>query len=139
MHEKMPADRNGTTQKFVILSKKLVGDGIDEVDVYLTVDTYPDGRLGAVALSIGKIGDTEAVYDEWAKIVSLGLQWGIPIDAIFRMHVGTRFGIHGATTNKRFPRCTSILDLVSRWILYRFGSPEAKAWIASQIQEEVQP
>lgn len=145
MREKLPVDRSGVTQKFTIFAREEDEDThearIVEKDIYLTANTYPDGRLGELFIHIGKAGHTEGVYNEWAKGVSRSLQHGIPVDELFRQHVGTRFAPEGATTNKEFPRCTSILDLVSRWILSRYGSPAAKHWIESmkRTEEPVQP
>jgi hypothetical protein len=149
MRERLPADRPGVNQKFTIYSKRPddEGGGIEEIDIYLTANVYPDeydnaarrGQLGEVFLRIGKAGGTEAIYDEWAKTTSRSLQYGVPVDDLFWQHVGTRFTPFGATSNKNFPRCTSILDLVSRWILSRFGSAESKNRIASmQKREEVE-
>ena len=139
MRERLPADRTGVTQKFSILSKITAGDGVEEIDVYLTANVYPDdylnpvrrGQLGEVFIRMGKAGHTEGIYDEWAKSTSRALQHGVPVDDQFRQHVGTRFAPCGATMNKDFPSCTSVLDLIARWILSRYGSPEAKNWIAS--------
>lgn len=135
MRERLPTDRTGVTQKFALTAKNPDGEGVHEIDIYLTVSTYPDGRLGEVFVHIGKAGHTEAIYDEWAKATSRALQHGVPVDEQFRQHVGTRFDPQGATTNREFPRCTSVLDLISRWILSRYGSPEARAWIASMSKE----
>lgn len=152
MRERLPADRSGVTQKFTIITRRPDDDGVVEVDLYLTANTYPDdyanaarrGQLGEVLIRIGKAGHTEAIYGEWAKTMSHSLQCGVPVDDLFRKHVGTRFDPHGATTHPMFKRCTSPLDLVSRWILSRYGSAEAKSWIASMQKqpiddEETQP
>ena len=141
MRDKLPADRPGVNQKFTIYAKNPDTQQIEEIDIYLTANTYPDdyanaarrGQLGEVFLRIGKAGGTEAIYDEWAKTTSRSLQYGVPIDDLFRQHVGTRFTPYGATSHRDFKQCTSILDLLSRWILSRYGSPEAKKWIADQI------
>lgn len=139
MRERLPADRTGVTQKFTIIMKTPEGEGVREIDIYLTTNAYPDSRLGEVFIHIGKAGHTEAIYDEWAKATSRALQHGVPVDDLFRQHVGTRFDPQGATTNVEFPRCTSVLDLVARWILSRYGSPEARHWITSMQRNGGQP
>jgi len=148
MREKLPVDRSGITQKFTIITRKEEGGEakIEEVDIYLTANIYPldyvnearRGKLGEIFLRIGKAGHTEAVYGEWAKNASHALQYGISVDELFRKHVGTRFDPHGATTNPIFKSCTSVLDLVSRWILLHYGSDEAKKWISS-MNDRPQP
>jgi hypothetical protein len=151
MREKLPVDRDGVTQKFTIITRKEEGGEenggvmVEEIDIYLTANIYPHdyvnetrrGKLGEIFLRIGKAGHTEAIYGEWAKNASHALQCGISVDELFRKHVGTRFDPYGATTNATFKRCTSPLDLVSRWILLRYGSAEAKMWISSMNQKKV--
>ncbi len=147
MREKLPRDRVGVTQKFTIITRQLNGDGqatVEEIDIYLTANVYPAdyknearrGQLGEVFIRMGKAGGTEGIFDEWAKATSRALQHGVPVDDQFRQHIATCFAPFGATTSKEFPSCTSVLDLVSRWILSRFGSAEAKQWIASMRREE---
>jgi hypothetical protein len=150
MREKLPNDRKGVIQKFTIYSKHPTTHELEETDIYLTANVYPDdyanaarqGQLGEVFVVVGKAGGTEAIYDEWAKTTSRSLQYGVPVDDLFWQHVGTRFYPEGRTGNVDFPSCTSILDLISRYILSRHGSPESKARIAKmQIRQEpaVQP
>lgn len=145
VRERLPADRFGVTQKFTIITRRPDDNGVQEVDIYLTANTYPDdyaiedrrGQLGEVLIRIGKAGHTEAIYGELAKNMSKSLQCRMPVDDVFRTHVGTRFDPYGATTHPLFKRCTSPLDLVSRWILLRYGSVAAKAWIASMQNQPV--
>lgn len=117
--EQLPEDRNGTRVHFKILVQE-----DREVHGYLTMNTMPDGKsLREIFLSVGKAGSSEAMYDEWAKQVSNRLQEGATVEQVFRTHVGTQFGDRGylAKPIDGIKQCTSVLDLVSRIILVRFG------------------
>lgn len=141
MRERMPDLRSGVTHHFTIIAKcnKLkcvagrVGDhpctrcggtGVREIDGYLTCNTYADGRLGEIFIKIGKVGDEQAIYEQWAISASVALQFGVPVEAYFRKFLATQFEPAGATKNKSIPRCTSVLDYVARYVLLKFCSVE---------------
>ena len=136
--EKAMDEREGVTHHFEILTKcpklkcvagkigenncsRCKGSGIREVDGYLTCNTDKDGQLREIFIRLGKTGAEEAIYEQWAIAASLALR-GMHVEKFFRKFVGTRFEPSGATTNEKIPRCTSILDYISRWILLRFAS-----------------
>jgi len=124
--ERLADERNGYVHKVEILAAKDVADRnapseIEKIDLYIHVGEYPNGKLGEIFLTIGKHGSIHAVYDQWAHNTSLGLQWGIPVEVLFRSCVGTIYDPAGATSNKEIPRCTSILDYVGRWILGKYN------------------
>jgi ribonucleoside-diphosphate reductase alpha chain len=124
--ERLPDDRQGMTQKFTITARRPrrqgEPDGTEEIDGYIKVNCYPDGRLGEIFLWIGKPGSTEAMYDQWAIAVSMALQHGATVDVLFGKHLGTRFEPSGAVQGVEGVRsCTSLLDLVARWVIGRYG------------------
>jgi hypothetical protein len=131
MKEKLPDDRQGSTLHFKILSRgEERADGsseVKEVDGYLTMNTCPDGKtLRELFVRVGKAGASDALLDEWAKQASNRLQEGASVDEVFRTHVGTRFGDSGAVKCVRgISSCTSVLDLISRVVIARFGAKEA--------------
>jgi len=153
MRERLSADRDGRIHKFTIIAKcadntcvvgkigevgketecpLCGGTGVREVDGYLTCNTYPDGRLAEVFLRIGKTGAEEAMYDEWAKLASLAIQYGIPVEAICKLHKATRFEPAGATKNEQIKRTTSVLDYCARYLYGRFVKAENVAEKAVQ-------
>lgn len=134
MRERMADSRSGYTHHFTIFAKcpklkcvsgrvgdnpcsRCNGSGVREVDGYLTCNTYDDGRLGEIFIRIGKAGNEEAIYEQWAIGASMALQFGVPVEAYFRKFLATQFEPAGATKNKDIKRCTSILDYVAKYVL----------------------
>lgn len=146
----------GTTHHFVLTVKcvkcerrgykkpdcsRCMGDGVYEVDGYLKVSHYPDGRVGEIGLTIGKIGDRFAIYDSWCKAFSIALQYGAPLVDMCKAYVNVRNEISGATANKKIARCSSIEDYVARFLLSKYA-PAVFAELTSAVEaaaKEVQP
>jgi hypothetical protein len=145
MRERMADLRAGVTHHFTILARcnklkcvagkvegrdgpypcsRCGGTGIREVDGYITCNTYEDGRLGEIFIRIGKSGNEEAIYEQWAISASMALQFGVPVEAYFRKFLATQFEPSGATRNKDIPRCTSVLDYVARYVLSKHAAVE---------------
>lgn len=123
MREKLLDDREGLTHHFTIIAKTPDGNGTYAVDGYIQTGMYLDGgRLGEIFVKVGKLGAIEAMFDQWAIMASLLLQFGAPVEDVFSKFVGSRFEPFGATNNKSIPRCTSVLDYVSRWVLMKYGA-----------------
>jgi hypothetical protein len=148
MKERMPVERSGITHRFKITARcdkkkcrgseqpnlnctQCAGEGVYEVGGYVTVGKYEDGRIGEIFVRAGRAGSSEALLDQWAIAASYALQYGAPMVDFFKKFVGARFEPSGATINLEIPRCTSVLDYVSRWVLLRFGDEETQRWIAS--------
>ncbi len=141
MRERMPAERKGLTHHFTLITKTPDENGVREIDGYLTCNVYPDsGQLGEIFIRIGKSGAEEAIYEQWAIGASIALQFGVPVEAYFKKFLGTRFEPSGATSNKEIPRCTSILDYVSRFILKTYCKPtEEPALVSVPANAEIKP
>ena len=129
--KKLPDDREGARLHFTILVRDEQQDGTitnREVDGYLTMNTMPDGEyLREIFITIGKAGSSDAMYDEWAKQVSNRLQEGATVEQVFRPHVGTQFGDRGhlKTAIGSVRQCSSVLDLISKITIERFGEEAA--------------
>lgn len=125
--ERLPDTREGITQKFKIISRNDAGTDVIETKGHIQANTYPDGRLAEIFVRIGKSGSSDALLDQWAIAASMSLQHGCPVETLFRKFVGTQYGIGGAVVGmKEVQRCTSVTDLVARFILARFSLPEAQ-------------
>jgi ribonucleoside-diphosphate reductase alpha chain len=118
--DKLPIDRIGVNHHFTI--HHMTEDGIRELDGYIRTGCYADGRLGEVFLTIGKAGDEHAWADCWCIAVSIALQYGAPVDIVFKKFVGQRFIPYGGTNNLDIRMCTSVIDYVSRFILGRYST-----------------
>lgn len=130
--EKLRNEQNGytcggITHRFTIFAKHPEKDDeVLEIKGYIQTGEYPDGSLGEVFVKVGKPGDNLAMVDQWAVSTSNMLQRCDREDAIklLRSFTNQRFEPAGATSNKKIPRCTSLVDYIARWLLRRYY-PEA--------------
>jgi ribonucleoside-diphosphate reductase alpha chain len=104
--ERMPDRRKGYTQKAVVGGHK----------VYLRTGEYDDGRLGEIFIDIHKEGAAlRSLLNNFAIAVSLGLQYGVPLDEYVDAFTFTRFEPSGPVQgNDSIKYATSILDYVFR-------------------------
>jgi len=104
--EKLPARRKGYTQK-----AKIGGH-----TVFLRTGEYEDGRLGEIFLDMNKEGSTlRALINNFAIAVSLGLQYGVPLEEYVETFTFTKFEPAGFVQgNDYIKNATSILDYVFR-------------------------
>ena len=112
--ERLPDDRASVTRKFVL---KGAGENGEELRIYATLGKYADGRPGEVFLRCDKQGSLlSGAFDAVSLSISIGLQYGVPLSVYTDKLVGSRFEPAGFTGDKKYPMCTSILDLVARWL-----------------------
>tara|TARA_Y100000590_G_scaffold338803_1_gene386143 strand:- start:391 stop:1227 length:837 start_codon:yes stop_codon:yes gene_type:complete len=102
----MPDRRKGYIQKATIGNHK----------VYLHTGEYDDGKIGEIFIDTSKEGElVKALMNNFAIAISLGLQYGVPLDEYVSAYVGTKFEpsgkVHG---NDRILSATSILDYIFR-------------------------
>jgi ribonucleoside-diphosphate reductase alpha chain len=104
--EKLPSRRKGYTQKAVVGGHK----------VYLRTGEYDDGRLGEIFIDMHKEGAAlRSFINNFAIAVSLGLQYGVPLDEYVDAFTFTRFEPSGPVQgNDSIKFATSILDYVFR-------------------------
>jgi|TARA_B100000929_G_scaffold179986_1_gene142539 ribonucleoside-diphosphate reductase alpha chain len=102
----MPDRRKGYIQKVTIGDHK----------VYLHTGEYEDGKIGEIFIDTSKEGElVKALMNNFAIAISLGLQYGVPLDEFVSAYVETKFEpsgkVHG---NDRILSATSILDYIFR-------------------------
>jgi ribonucleoside-diphosphate reductase alpha chain len=104
--EKLPDRRKGYTQKAVVGGHK----------VYLRTGEYDDGRLGEIFIDMHKEGAAlRSIINNFAIAISLGLQYGVPLDEYVDAFTFTRFEPSGPVQgNDSIKFATSILDYVFR-------------------------
>ncbi len=104
--ERLPERRKGYTQKAVVGGHK----------VYLRTGEYDDGRLGEIFIDMHKEGAAlRSLLNNFAIAVSLGLQYGVPLDEYVDAFTFTRFEPSGPVQgNDSIKYATSILDYVFR-------------------------
>ena len=103
---KLPGRRKGYTQKAVVGGHK----------VYLTTGEYEDGRLGEIFIDMHKEGAAfRSLMNNFAIAISLGLQYGVPLDEYVDAFTFTRFEPNGLVQgNDTIKNATSVLDYIFR-------------------------
>ena len=102
----MPDRRKGYIQKATIGDHK----------VYLHTGEYEDGKIGEIFIDTSKEGElVKALMNNFAIAISLGLQYGVPLDEFVDAFIDTKFEPSGKVEgNDRILSATSILDYVFR-------------------------
>ncbi len=109
---KMPRERESITHKFSV--------GMHEG--YITAGKYPDGSVGEIFLTdIGKEGSTiKGLMNAFATAISMGLQYGVPLEDYVKKFSYMRFEPEGITRNPEIPFAKSLPDYIMRWLASRF-------------------
>ena len=108
---KLPETRRSLTHKFNIAGLK----------GYLTCGTYNSGDLGEIFIRTPKQGTTvDGLMDGLATAVSLGLQYGVPLETFTNKFIGSKFEPAGITTNEDIRLTQSVLDYIFRWLKLNF-------------------
>jgi ribonucleoside-diphosphate reductase alpha chain len=112
----MPDRRKGYIQKATIGDHK----------VYLHTGEYEDGKIGEIFIDTSKEGElVKALMNNFAIAISLGLQYGVPLDEFINAYVNTKFEpsgkVHG---NDRILSASSILDYIFRELAISYQNRE---------------
>jgi ribonucleoside-diphosphate reductase alpha chain len=112
VRKKMPRERESITHKFSIAGH----------EGYITAGKYEDGSVGEIFLTdIGKEGSTmRGLLNAFATAISIGLQYGVPLDVFVRKFSYMRFEPEGMTQNPEIPFAKSMPDYIMRWLASRF-------------------
>jgi len=95
---------------------------------YLTTGSYPDDGLGEVFIKLGKQGSTLAgVMDAFSIAVSVGLQYGIPLESYVSKFTNLRFEPAGMTDDPDIRLATSVMDYLFRRIALDYLPMEKRA------------
>jgi len=102
----LPDRRRGYTQKVKI----------DGQTVYLRTGDYEEGQLGEIFLTLSREGSTvRSIMESFAKAISIGLQYGVPLDEYVEAFIHTRFEPAGVVEgHPTIKMCSSIVDFVFR-------------------------
>jgi ribonucleoside-diphosphate reductase alpha chain len=109
--ERLPDTRRSVTHKFDIQGH----------EGYLTVGFFADGRPGELFITMAKEGSTVGgLMDTIGTLVSMGLQYGVPLDVFVNKFAHSRFEPAGFTRNPDIPIAKSITDYIFRWLGIQF-------------------
>jgi ribonucleotide reductase alpha subunit len=118
---RMPRERQSITHKF----------SIGGHEGYITAGMYEDRTVGEIFLTdIGKEGSTlRGMMNSFATAISVGLQYGVPLETLVRKFSYMRFEPEGMTSNPEIPFAKSMPDYIMRWLASRF--------LDADLQEEL--
>jgi ribonucleoside-diphosphate reductase alpha chain len=105
VRKRLPKSRPSTTTSF----------SVGGAEGYMTSGAYADGALGEVFLKLGKQGSTLAgVMDAFSIAVSIGLQYGVPLETYVRKFTNVSFEPAGLTDDKDIRMAKSLMDYIFR-------------------------
>jgi ribonucleoside-diphosphate reductase alpha chain len=106
---------------------------------YMTSGAHEDGQLGEVFLKLGKQGSTLAgVMDAFSIAVSIGLQYGVPLETFVSKFTNLRFEPAGLTDDADVRMAQSIMDYIFRRLALDYLSFEDRAALGIYSAEERQ-
>ena len=107
----LPSKRRGFTQK-----AKINGQAI-----FLRTGEYSDGTLGEIFIDLAKEGSTvRSLMNCFAIAISVGLQYGVPLEEFTEKFVFTRFEPSGMVDHPNIKTTTSLVDFVFRALAYEY-------------------
>ena len=118
VRQKLPRSRRGRTFEFRVADCK----------GFANVGEYEDGRPGEIFLTVSKQGSTLAgIMDSFAKSVSYGLQYGVPLHAFVEAFINTRFEPAGMTDDPDIRMASSIIDYLFRRLAVEYMTSAERA------------
>ena len=112
----VPAPAAGRARRAITHKFEIAGH-----EGYITVGLYPDGQPGEIFLKMAKEGSTvSGLMDTLATMISLALQYGVPLRDLVNKFAHVRFEPAGFTGNPEIPIAKSIVDYIFRWLGSRF-------------------
>ena len=130
--ERLPHTRQSLTHKFDIQGH----------EGYINVGFYPDGRPGELFITMAKEGSTiGGLMDVLGTAISIGLQYGVPLEVFVNKFAHSRFEPAGFTKNPDIPIAKSVADYIFRWLGMEFipGYREANAPKRPGADAELEP
>jgi ribonucleoside-diphosphate reductase alpha chain len=105
IRKRLPKKRESNTYSFSVAG----------AEGYLTASSFPEGGLGEVFLKMSKQGSTLAgVMDAFSVAISIGLQYGVPLETYVAKFTNMRFEPAGMTDDKDVRMAASVMDYIFR-------------------------
>jgi len=118
VRKRLPKSRTGITTSFAV----------GGAEGYITANTYPDDGLGEVFLKISKQGSTLAgIMDAFSVAISVGLQYGVPLETYVSKFTNMRFEPAGLTDDPDVRMAQSIMDYIFRRLALDFLPAETRS------------
>jgi len=124
---RLPKSRQSRTTSFTV----------GGAEGYMTAGAYDDGGLGEVFLKLGKQGSTLAgVMDAFSIAVSIGLQYGVPLDTFVSKFTNLRFDPAGLTDDPDVRMSQSIMDYIFRRLALDYMPFEERSSLGIHTAQE---
>ncbi len=131
IRQKLPRSRRGRTFEFRVADCK----------GFATIGEYDTGQPGEIFLTVSKQGSTlSGIMDAFAKSISYGLQYGVPIRAFVEAFTNMRFEPAGMTDDPDIRFASSIMDYLFRRLALEYMTYDERAELGIfSIDERLQP
>lgn len=105
---------------------------------YITAGLYDDGTPGELFITMSKEGSViSGLIDSFATAISIGLQYGVPLEVLVNKFVHMRFEPSGYTNNPQIRIAKSITDYIFRWLALKFLSRESQFALGINVVDAV--
>ena len=127
VRRRLPASRPARTVSFAV----------GEAEGYITAGEYPDDGIGEIFLKVAKQGSTlSGVMDAFAIAVSLGLQYGVPLEAFAQKFINMKFEPSGMTNDPDIRFASSLVDYIFRRLALEYLPPAKRELLCIKSIEE---
>jgi ribonucleoside-diphosphate reductase alpha chain len=125
LRRRLPDERKSLTHKFCIGSH----------EGYITVGLYDDGTPGELFITMSKEGTViSGLMDSFSTAVSIGLQYGVPLQVLVNKFVHMRFEPSGYTNHTQIKIAKSVVDYIFRWMALKFLSADEQTMVGVNAQ-----
>ena len=125
--KRLPKSRPSSTTSFTV----------GGAEGYMTAGSYPDGGLGEVFLKLGKQGSTLAgVMDAFSIAVSIGLQYGVPLETYVQKFTNVSFEPAGLTDDPDVRMAKSLMDYIFRRLALDYLPYDVRSYLGIQTSAE---
>jgi ribonucleoside-diphosphate reductase alpha chain len=123
VRRRLPATRPAKTFSF----------SVGDADGYIISGEWPDDGIGEIFLKVAKQGSTlSGIMDAFAISVSLGLQYGVPLEAYTQKFVNMRFEPSGITSDPDVRFAASLVDYIFRRLALEYLPEEKRGSLGVQ-------
>jgi len=127
VRKRLPRSRPSITTKFEVA----------DAEGYITASCYPDDGLGEIFLKTSKQGSTLAgIMDAFSIAISIGLQYGVPLEAYVAKFINMKFEPSGMTNDPDVRFATSLVDYVFRRLALDHLPPDKREALGIRSIEE---
>lgn len=127
MRKRLPKSRPARTVSF----------SVGGAEGYMTASSYPDNGLGEIFLKMSKQGSTLAgMMDAFSIAISIGLQYGVPLEQYVQKFTNMRFEPAGLTDDPDVRMAQSIMDYIFRRLALDFLPTETREGLGIFTAEE---